>query len=333
MGPQLQYERITRESNLASLTELMKTCFNMKVGQDYFKWKYFDNPAGEIVAYSASSEGKIISYSGVIPELYWENGKVIKIYQAVDTLTHPDFRRHGLFKKLANMCYADIAQSEKAYIILAFPVPVSYDGFVNKLGWEKVFFWQFRFCYSFVFKAFSLFPEFKSTSLHFRSIQNIDSQITTYFSVRKSYFNLEKFFDAKTFQWKVLLNKHKKYEALGIYEANNLIGIAVFHLDSPKSCHLVWIDFIDQAHFNFASFKKTVHHLFALTKRRCIYTWSPTSNFQKRIFNRIGFLQNPFNKGPFKEKMPFIVLNSNGNSETSLWKDESNYNFQGIILD
>ncbi|MFM7428668.1 MAG: GNAT family N-acetyltransferase, partial [Flammeovirgaceae bacterium] len=140
MELEFQYKRVTRDIELESLAELAKLCFNMDVDRSYFEWKYFDNPCGEVVAYVALSHNKIVAFYGVIPEWYCENGKVVKIFQSMDTMTHPDFRRLGLFVKLANRCFDDLAKENPDYLVLGFPAPASYSGFVKKLGWTSVFF-------------------------------------------------------------------------------------------------------------------------------------------------------------------------------------------------
>jgi len=40
-------------SNCSLLIPLMKDCFGMDVSVAYFKWKYFDNPAGPCVGFIA----------------------------------------------------------------------------------------------------------------------------------------------------------------------------------------------------------------------------------------------------------------------------------------
>ncbi len=42
---------------------------------------------------------------------------------------------------------------------------------------------------------------------------------------------------------------------------------------------------------------------------------------------------NPFKKGPFSNTFAFIIRSKEGSREFDHWRDESGYNFQGIMLD
>ncbi len=54
--------------------------------------------------------------------------------QSMDTMTHPDYQGQGVFTKLAEACY-DIAAARGFEILYGFPNPLSYPGFVKRLGW------------------------------------------------------------------------------------------------------------------------------------------------------------------------------------------------------
>ncbi|MEO7989464.1 MAG: GNAT family N-acetyltransferase [Chryseolinea sp.] len=332
MELEFQYQRLTRNSDLHSLAQLVKLCFNMDVDQHYFNWKYFDNPCGEVLAYVAISDSKIISFYGVIPEWYWENGEIVKIYQSMDTMTHPDFRRMGLFVKLAKLCFKDLDKENTNYLAIGFPAPASYSGFVKKLGWSTVFFNRLWFCYSFVFKAFSVASRFPSeVSCHPVDINS--PHFEEYFKGKEPLASIEKYVDSRIFKWKVMDNKHKKYEAISIHKDNAIIGLAVYYLDTPKSCLLVWVDFYNPSNYQLNVMGSLIKHLFLITKKRCIYIWGPTLDIQKRAFKKAGFIMNPFNKGPFHQKFSFITLADKNRRGLSRWNNQDHYNFQGIMLD
>ena len=47
--------RQLQNNELNLLPKLMQDCFNMKVDEDYFKWKYLNNPAGNFIGFGAFS--------------------------------------------------------------------------------------------------------------------------------------------------------------------------------------------------------------------------------------------------------------------------------------
>jgi hypothetical protein len=151
--PSYSIQRITRTMDLSSMVGLIETCFSQRVDEKYFAWKYFDNPAGHVIGFVAISDGKIVSFYGVIPEWYWVGGEKRLIYQSMDTMTDPSFRRIGMFNKLAIMTYEAVRDIHPEFTIIGFPSPQSFPGFVNKLGWKHAFDWKYFFCYRFLFRV------------------------------------------------------------------------------------------------------------------------------------------------------------------------------------
>ena len=47
------------KSRLGELAEMFRLCFGQEVGEDYFRWKYLDNPGGEVTAFTAESGGRV----------------------------------------------------------------------------------------------------------------------------------------------------------------------------------------------------------------------------------------------------------------------------------
>jgi hypothetical protein len=65
------------------------------------------------------------------------NNKVILLSQSLDTMTHPNYRRQGIFEKLAKKVY-DEAEVENIHIVYGFPNKFSQPGFINKLSWFNI---------------------------------------------------------------------------------------------------------------------------------------------------------------------------------------------------
>ena len=67
----------------------------------YFKWKYEDNPYTDSPeAYIALDGDKVVAFRGYMVHQCQINGNVFYIAGAGDTVTHPEYRRLGLFHKL-----------------------------------------------------------------------------------------------------------------------------------------------------------------------------------------------------------------------------------------
>src|SRR5262245_18775163 len=81
------------EHSLERFTEMYEACFGLRVDRRYFQWKYLDNPAGRVVAYEALDGPKPAAFYGVIPESWTSQGQAQRLYQSMDTATHPSYQR------------------------------------------------------------------------------------------------------------------------------------------------------------------------------------------------------------------------------------------------
>lgn len=101
------------------------------------KWKYKDNPSGKPIIWVADCNGQIVGYYCIIPVSMKVNNDIIKCFQSVDTMTHPEYRHQGIFKKLALKTYEQ-AEKEGINLLYGFPNKYSYPGFINKLEWLEI---------------------------------------------------------------------------------------------------------------------------------------------------------------------------------------------------
>jgi GNAT superfamily N-acetyltransferase len=82
--------------------KLFSVCFpKSEMSVEYLKWLYFKNPLGKAVGFDAIEEDKVVSHYACIPtSIDGVNGLL-----SVNTATHPDFQRQGLYKNLAIKTY------------------------------------------------------------------------------------------------------------------------------------------------------------------------------------------------------------------------------------
>lgn len=102
-----------------------------------WNWKHFDNPFGKsIVLLAVSPEGRV---AGVRALMRWElaiGDQTIRCVRAVDTATHPEFTRRGIFRSLTEHA-VDQAATEGVDLIFNTPNEKSGAGYI-KMGWAEV---------------------------------------------------------------------------------------------------------------------------------------------------------------------------------------------------
>ena len=130
-----QIERLSAQ-HIPHLVSLYHKVFDRLVSNAFFLKKYDTKAVGvSYVGFIAiAPTGIVAAYYGVIPCNFRLNGKTVVAAQSADTMTHPDFRKKGLFQMLAKRTY-DLARQLNIQFIFGFPNQDSYPGFV-KLGWK-----------------------------------------------------------------------------------------------------------------------------------------------------------------------------------------------------
>lgn len=311
------------------LSEIYRQCFGTTPSPQYFKWKYLDNPAGKAIAFVAIHNNKVVGFYGVIPELFMINGKVQLIYQSMDTMTLPSYRRMGLFAKLANMTYDYIRQKDGRLNLIGFPGEMSFRGFVDKLHWRDIIHFKYLFTSKALFKPIALLSSFSRYEVE--KITSFGEEFDTYFEHKELADRpIAKYINRSIINWRLANHPDIHYDIVKIVRDGQLVGYFSYRINKKNVAFVVNIDIIKTKLFR-ACLHIVCHYLFTEKRVRAICTFQSGKNL-KRQYYRSGFLTNPFSKGPFSYRTPFIVY---GDSEISglNWFDPDNFYIQPIIRD
>jgi len=135
--------RAYREGDEERILELWRAVYpSMKLDRGewlrWWSWMYRGNPAGRGIIRLAEADGRIVAQYAIAPTLLKIGSKVIKSSLSLDTMTHPDYRRRGMFEVLSKEVYSEAA-SIGIDIVYGFPNrQTSYPGFISKLDWFDV---------------------------------------------------------------------------------------------------------------------------------------------------------------------------------------------------
>ncbi len=103
----------------------------------WWNWLYKENPAGDAIICIAEDDDNVVGQYAIVPVLIKIDSETITCAQSLDTMTHPDYRRQGMFEILAKENYSQ-ASKKGIHIIHGFPNEFSYPGFIKKLDWFNV---------------------------------------------------------------------------------------------------------------------------------------------------------------------------------------------------
>lgn len=104
---------------------------------ELFEWKHIENPFGRSIALVAQEGDQIVGLRTFMRwELMTQSGDRLKCVRAVDTATHPDFQRRGIFRLLTEES-VEIARDDGVAMIFNTPNTKSKPGYL-KMGWKEV---------------------------------------------------------------------------------------------------------------------------------------------------------------------------------------------------
>lgn len=104
---------------------------------DLWQWKHTNNPFGQsLVLIAEAEDGRIAGLRTFMRWRFRSSEKILNAHRPVDTATHPDFRRRGIFSKLTIEALEHSRQSGTD-IIFNTPNSMSVSGYI-KMGWSQV---------------------------------------------------------------------------------------------------------------------------------------------------------------------------------------------------
>lgn len=136
----MEYKFLNKESFKAYMKEfgeLYTLCFNVPMNESEVEWRYLKNLGTEVLSCVAIDNGKLVANYSATPMQMIKDGKVIKIAQSLNTMTHPDYMGRGLFVDLASRLYKYLADNGYK-LIMGYPNNISNRTFLTKLNWKDI---------------------------------------------------------------------------------------------------------------------------------------------------------------------------------------------------
>jgi hypothetical protein len=300
------------------LIPLMQNCFGMDVDVNYFKWKYCDNPAGELIAWVAKNEhNEIVGFEGSIPERYYINNELKILYQSVDSMTHSEHRKKGIFKKLSFACYDEMKQNNN-FFILGFGGVDSILPLI-KFGWKTIFdiYYYFRIP---VQARLKMSGYSKTQGFDIRRVENLN-EIIPVNEINYKNYPIRKSFDETILKWK-LSNPRYRFEITGIYKDRVLIGYFIYYLLNNKIM-LYDAAFCENNHKAEIVLFSWLDSLMLKNKYQGILSISQKNIYYSNLLVRNGFLRNVLPFGPLKDSIPYMIITNYNDLE--FYSDSHNW--------
>lgn len=328
----MEYRKVSLD-NLSRLSEMFKLCLNRDVDESYFLWKYKNNPSGEVVAFEAVEGDVIAAFYGVIPEIYLINGREYIVYQSMDTMTHPNFQKRGLFIKLAQMTYDYLIEKQGNVYIVGVPGGNSFHGFVNKLHWKNITNFKYIFLPKIVSQFSNLFTSSKVPYKFIYATPN-DPELDSFWEQLDTSkdFKIKPRINNSIFHWKIWEHPYKQFKVVKILSNKLLEAVCIFSIDEKGYLKIEQIACMKNINkslmVSLSNFMFKSH-----PQAKFIYTWQPTNTELRNAYKKSFFLINNFNKGLFSYSIPFITYSNQPYLFDKNWFDINDFDIQPLLQD
>lgn len=125
-----------KEDDGEQILSLLNLVSGKKRDLTWWEWFYLRNPIGQPVIWVAEDGGKIIGHRAFVPFEVKVGDRFVLAGQAVDTVTHPDYRKRKIFTSLTQKGLEEAKVLNYSFIF-NFPNENSLPGYL-KLGWKKI---------------------------------------------------------------------------------------------------------------------------------------------------------------------------------------------------
>ena len=122
---------------LAQALSLLEEAYP-RIDREVWRWQYAQHYLGPPQVAVARADGRIVGLQPSIRHEVWWRGRRSLAYQLCHVVTHPDWRRRGIFTALIG-AFAAHAEREGACCVYTFPNRLSYPGFQRARSWEHPF--------------------------------------------------------------------------------------------------------------------------------------------------------------------------------------------------
>ncbi len=268
---------------------LWNRAFHKEMPRDLWKWKYLCNPYQQQILLCVSEDGLIVAYYGGIPYRTNLEGKTVEITQLMDIMSHPDYRKTGIFIKTAHLFFDYAHHQNHSLFFYGYPGKYHLDLGEKYLGYKALL----------TPMVFLKIPTAelaaKKTELagKISRIEKIGNSFDHLWKRCQKDYPLSVIRDSAFVRWRYAEHPLHTYEIWGfhLYSQKNLDGYAVFRLEEGKARLIdLLVPFSEKI---LSAFLSQIAGEYSKKNIEFIETWLPGSHFTAKQMCDMGFSDHP----------------------------------------
>jgi hypothetical protein len=336
---------------------LFNQIFDTNRQENYWHWQFMENPAEKPIIVVAEDDSKVVGQCTLLPSKMTVKGEEILGGQSIDTMVSNDYRRQGIYEKMAFTSY-DMGIERGIKIRFGFPSKPALQGLLEKLGgtlitdiplYLKIYrldnFLASIIKLKFLSKILAIpgmllvrliYRETKiniKEKYEMKEIQNFNEDFDKLWDRIKIDSPIMSNRDSKFLNWRIKDHPNIQYKTFGAYKDGELKGYMILKVENRKvkgKFDIKLGSIVDMIAINedviLGLYNKSKEY-FKDVQTDLVVCWATDSMKYKDIFMKLGFFKT-------KSEIPFVVKDLIGNKELeNLIIDEKNWYIMPIESD
>jgi hypothetical protein len=274
-----------------------------------WRWKHVDNPFGASeVLVAIDPKNEVAALRAFMRWAFSRNGETITAVRAVDTATHPDHRRFGLFTRLT-LRAAEEVKAQGTGFVFNTPNDQSRPGYM-KMGWQPVAtvspLVRMLRPHRFAWEIASLLLRKKNASRHHEPKDFFGKKTPLTVSDLLAKPGLDELLEADAQQWRDLLHTPRTraylqwryayhptipYHAVTVEEKGRIVAGAVFRTNTRYGMREIVITELLLSRLDASLARRVVKQLIRAVKADYLIAYFPAGSFHRQALR--GFIQAP----------------------------------------
>ncbi len=304
------------------ILSLFRRVFGRSLNEEYWRWKYFENPFGEALTIVLSKSGtqSIVGHLAAIPMRLKVEREHLTAYNVVDLMIEGPFRRAGTFVQLT-YSVSDAAavnggflfglpneQSYKSFIKLGYAKIKTLDIFVRFLKWDeslekfgakKIAVQGIRWLGNFTSFFCRASASKRGEKIVIKEVVNFDSDAERLWKKASAFFQIAVVRDSPYLNWRYFKNPLRSYKVFSASEEEEWKGYMVLAVDDTWGFQVGFVvDLIVDPETPEAGFE-LLHYAERFLKTQGVVAIAGLFSFlpsYKKLFQRSGYWILPENR-------------------------------------
>lgn len=321
------YEAADEDSVLELMEATLGTDSSRQKAASLWRWKHIDNYFGRSLVCLARDDYRQLA--GMRAFMRWKfriGDREVDAVRAVDTATHPEHQRRGIFTKLT---LHTLQEAKKQGVDLVFNTPNKYSmpGYL-KMGWSHVGILPLSirvlnpaaFAYGLVRNRLSRNEQESLPTTEFSRSQaegadvildkqeDLQELLNASEEWSKDFVGISTFKTVEYLRWRYLEHPHLKYYSVSVGDEGALDGCIIFRTNMRFGLKEIVLSEIVLSNPDFGLFRNLMSRLTSVIKADYLIAYSRPKSFLSRALHRSWFLTLPklgmhFTANPLTESL------------------------------